>query len=345
MPDILVVNPLETTNWNDLLVQTAGHSFFHTAQWAKVLTAAYNYQPLYLCGNHNSGPADLLPLMEVKSMLTGKRGVCLPFTDFCEPLAANAESFKALLDKVLELGRGRRWKYLEIRGGATYLERMPSSGVYWGHELDLRPGHDRLLSLMRDSTRRNLKKASAKGVEINVSTSLDAMKKFCRLNVLTRRDHGLPPQPDRFFRILQDKVIEQNMGFIATASIGKQVIAANVYLHFGNEVIYKYGASDKRHLQLRANNLVMWEAIKHCCDKGFEKLQFGRTEPHHKGLMQFKDGWGAKPYKIQYYRYDFSKNSFRGSDKAIPGKLQKIISKLPVPILKTAGRILYRHMG
>jgi len=278
-------------------------------------------------------------------MLTGKRGVCLPFTDFCEPLAANAESFKALLDKALELGHGRRWKYLEIRGGDTYLERMPPSGVYWGHELDLRPGHDRLLSLMRDSTRRNIKKAYGKELEINISTSADAMKEFCRLNVLTRRDHGLPPQPDRFFNILYDRVISQKMGFIVAASIDKQVIAANVYLHFDDEIIYKYGASDKRYLQMRANNLIMWEAIKYSCDKGFKKLLFGRTEPQHKGLMQFKDGWGAKPYKIQYYRYDFNKNSFRGSDKAIPGKLQKIISKLPVPILKTAGRILYRHMG
>ena len=345
MPDIRVVNPTKTTNWNDLLLKTAGHSFFHTAQWAEVLAGAYDYEPLYLCENQNNHLTGLLPLMEVNSWLTGKRGVCLPFTDACDPVATNEGSFSALWDKALELGRERRWKYLEIRGGDKYLERTSPSEVYCGHELDLRPGHDRLLSQMRDSTRRNIKKAYGKELEINISTSADAMKEFCRLNVLTRRDHGLPPQPDRFFNILYDRVFSQKMGFIFAASIDKLVIAANVYLHFGDEVIYKYGASDKRYLQMRANNLIMWEAIKYSCDKGFKKLLFGRTEPQHKGLMQFKDGWGAKPYKIQYYRYDLRKNSFRGSDKVIPGKLQNIISKLPVPILKTTGKILYRHMG
>ena len=41
----------------------------------------------------------LLPLMEVDSWLTGRRGISLPFTDECEPLYPDAESFKNLLQK------------------------------------------------------------------------------------------------------------------------------------------------------------------------------------------------------------------------------------------------------
>ena len=135
------------------------------------------------------------------------------------------------------------------------------------------------------------------------------------------------------------------MGFIVTASVNNIVIAANVYFKFGNEVIYKYGASDKKFQHLRANNLVMWEAIKWSADQGFEKLCFGRTEPENKGLMQFKAGWGAKPYKIYYYKYDLQKNVFTANPSDINPLFKKIFSKLPLPVLGMLGRILYRHMG
>lgn len=339
------VNPLEQENWNNLLLNTAGYSFFHTAEWANVLSRSYGYRPIYLCEKKDNTLESLFALMEVSSFLTGKRGVCLPFTDACDPIAANEEQFKALMDRAVTLGRQRNWKYLEIRGGDKYLQGKNPSQVFWGHKLDLRPGHEKLFSGLRDSTRRNIKKAYGEKLEINISNSPDAVKEFYRLNVMTRREHGLPPQPYRFFKLLHDLVIAQNMGFVALASLAGRVIAANVYLHFGNEVIYKYGASDKRYQHLRANNLVMWEAIKWSCDRGFARITFGRTEPEHKGLMQFKACWGTRPYKIVYFRYDLRKNNFATDGGKIQPILKNTFSKLPETVLRIIGKILYRHMG
>ena len=39
-------------------------------------------------------------------------------------------------------------------------------------------------------------------------------------------------------------------------------------------MIYKYGASDERHQNLRANNRVMWEAIRRHAADGFAILDF-----------------------------------------------------------------------
>lgn len=345
MHEPVLINPVEQENWNNLLLSTAGYSFFHTANWAEVLSRSYGYQPLYLCEEQDNSLQSLLPIMEIASPLTGKRGVCLPFTDACEPIAVNEQQFNALMDQAVMLGKQRKWKYLEIRGGEKYLPEEKPSQVFWGHTLDLRCGHERLFSGLRDSTRRNIKKAQNEKVEINIANSLVAVKEFCRLNVMTRKEHGLPPQPYRFFQHLHDRVIEQNMGFVVTASVADHIIAANVYLHFGNEVIYKYGASDKRYQHLRANNLVMWEAIKWSCDRGFEKITFGRTEAQHKGLMQFKAGWGARPYSMHYYKYDFRKDAFIIDSENIHPALKNIFSKLPKSALSIMGKILYRHIG
>lgn len=345
MHELTLVNPVEQENWNNLLLNTAGCSFFHTADWADVLSRSYNYRPLYICKKKDDKLDCLLPIMEVASPLTGTRGACLPFTDFCEPLAGDQDQFQELISRAMEVGRKRKWKYLEIRGGEKYLEQEKPSQVFWGHELDLSCGQKQLLSGLRDSTRRNIKKAQNAKMEVQISTSLNALKEFCRLNVLTRREHGLPPQPYRFFQNLYDRVIASNKGFVVIASVSGQIIAANVYLHFDKEVIYKYGASDRSYQHLRANNLLMWEAIKWSADKGFKQMIFGRTEPEHQGLMQFKAGWGAKPYRICYYKYDFKENAFVSESGSIHPAMKNIFSKLPPSALRTLGRILYRHMG
>jgi hypothetical protein len=182
-------------------------------------------------------------------------------------------------------------------------------------------------------------------VTATVSASPEAMKEFVRLNAMTRKDHGLPPQPRRFFRHVCDHILSNNMGFIVLASWRGAVIAANVYFHFGNQVIYKYGASDKAWQHLRASNLVMWEAIKHAAGMGCKSLCLGRTEPENEGLRQFKAGWGIPESVMNYYRYDLRKDAFVKAPRVVSPFSKKLFNKLPLPALNALGAILYRHMG
>jgi lipid II:glycine glycyltransferase (peptidoglycan interpeptide bridge formation enzyme) len=135
------------------------------------------------------------------------------------------------------------------------------------------------------------------------------------------------------------------MGFITLAFFDNIAIAANVYFCFGKEVIYKYGASDKTYQNLRANNLVMWEAIKLSYDRGFQGLCFGRTDSVNVGLRQFISGWGGREHLIKYYKYDLKKGIFINELSLINPFYNRIFGKLPLPVLNTLGRILYRHIG
>ena len=339
------VNPLNCKNWNETLRSLPEHSFFHTREWAAVLQAAYGYEPCYF--SHNGGDClmSLLSVMEIDSLLTGKRGVALPFTDYCDPVASDSTQFQDLLHAAKEFGRHNNWKYLEIRGGERFCQAEQPSEFFYGHILDLTAGPKQLFGALRDSTRRNIKKAEKQNIKITFSATPDALQHFCRLNALTRRDHGLPPQPRRFFDGLYRHVLSGNLGFIALASSDNHVIAANVYLHYGDRVIYKYGASDKSYQNLRANNLIMWESIKRSCDQGFRTFCFGRTEPENEGLRQFKTGWGAREYRINYYKYDMRKDAFVREHRAVSPSVKNLMRKLPVPALKAMGNLLYRHMG
>jgi hypothetical protein len=341
----VIVNPLEYPEWDDLLLSNDECSLFHASCWARVLRESYGYKPLYFVSTNHGELTVLIPLMEVKSLLTGKRGVSLPFTDYCDAIVPKAEQPQDILHSLIDEGRKRRWKYLEMRCGNDIAWNHIPSSVYYGHMLDLTEGEGAVLSHLRDSTRRNIRKADMRGVRVALNPSAESMAEFYRLNCRTRKMHGLPPQPYRFFKCLYDFVISKGHGLMACAIFEEKMIAGAIYLHWGNRAIYKYGASDRRYQSLRANNLIMWEAVRWYIQNDFTSLCLGRTEPENNGLLQFKSGWGAVERSIRYYRYDLEKQKFVHIDSGITGFHNRIFRSIPLPLLRATGDLLYRHMG
>jgi len=340
-----IINPLLYTGWDELLLSTKTYSFFHSSAWARVLLESYKYKPIYFTLMDKKALLVLVPLMEVKSLFTGKRGVSLPFSDYCDPIIDGNINFQNVLDNILEYGRHRDWKFVEIRGGQDFLQDVSPFSCVYNHNLNLSQDEDKVFSNFRDSTKRNIKKAIREGVEINIYKSLESIKKFYQLNCITRKMHGLPPQPYCFFKKIYDFIISRNFGIVVLASHKKRAIAGAVFFHLGKKAIFKYGASSSAYLHLRPNNLVMWEGIKWYCKNGYKTLHFGRTEMENKGLRQFKAGWGTKENMIKYYRFDTKKAGvIKGSSGA--SRIQnRIFNKIPITLLKFIGSISYRHIG
>jgi lipid II:glycine glycyltransferase (peptidoglycan interpeptide bridge formation enzyme) len=204
---------------------------------------------------------------------------------------------------------------------------------------------DRLYVSVKGSTKRNIRKAQREGVTIARSRELDAVRTFYQMHCLTRKKHGAPPQPASFFERLYDHVIRPGHGQVILAAHLGRIIAGAVYLHFGREAVYKFGASDSAHLHLRPNDLIMWEAIRGYGEAGYARFCFGRTEPDNEGLRQFKSGWGAEEKTVRYFRYDIRKKEFVAGKAAHAGISAMIFRRMPDPLLRLAGSMLYRHMG
>ncbi len=339
-----IINPLEFPNWDDLLLSHKDSNFFHSSSWARVLSESYKYKPLYFTAIENGKISVCIPIMEVKSLFTGKRGIALPFSDYCHPIASERSHFQEVLKKIIEHGKHSGWKYIEFRGGKRYfLDEQPSISFY-SHTLELTPDDKKLLATFRSSTKRNIKKAIKEGVEVNSYHSISAVKEFFRLNCLTRKDHGLPPQPYNFFQKIYEHIVSQKLGFVILASYRKRNISASIFLHTGDKAIYKYGASDKNYQNLRANNLVMWEAIKYYAQNGFKIFDFGITELENSGLLQFKRGWGVNEKIMSYYKFDLAKDAFI-KDSFRSKVSYNSFRKLPSPLLNLIGHLAYRHIA
>ena len=107
--------------------------------------------------------------------------------------------------------------------------------------------------------------------------------------------------------------------------------------------MYKYGASNLAFQNLRANNLVMWEAIRWLVRNGFETLNFGRTSAQNDGLRRFKLGWGTSEYPISYQKFDYGTNRFVAKRDEADGWHNAVFRRLPIWLSKLAGAFLYRH--
>jgi hypothetical protein len=201
-----IINPIIYPGWDDLLLSNPGYSFFHSSSWARVLYESYNYKPLYFTLIKENKLLVLIPFMEVKSLLAGKRGVSLPFTDYVDSIVAEGNHITDVFDILIEYGKKTGWKSIEIRGKEILFREPSHSSYYYGHTLDLSQGEDQIFSNLRDSTRRNIKKAIKADIKVDVYNSLESINEFYRLNCLTRKMHGLPPQPvfflERYMTIL-----------------------------------------------------------------------------------------------------------------------------------------------
>jgi Acetyltransferase (GNAT) domain len=341
-----VVNPLGDPGWDELLACHPEATFFHTAAWARVLSMSYGYHPFYFRAIEGGKLAALLPFMEVRSCFTGTRGVSLPFTDDCPPILPDGFGFEEAMVHVIALAKPRGWRIVEIRGRIPGMENLPASEEYLSHDLDLTGGEESLFSRYRPNVKRNIRKAEREGICVSDDRTPEGLMEFYRLNCLTRRDHGLPPQPVRFFKLLREHVLDQGLGFLMMARHKRKAVAGALFLLFAGKAIFKYGASDRRYQEFRANNLVFRDATRLLCRKEVRTLSFGRTDLFHEGLRQFKVSWGAINKTLRYVKYDVRSKSFLGGTPTGPSDSWKsAMSKLPIPVLRIIGNVAYRHVG
>ena len=299
---------------------------------------------MFLCRLHGGRLESLLPVMEVNSRWTGRRGVSLPFTDACGLLGGNEGRAEGLYEAAMKLGKERGWRYLECRAKSSEWPGATTSLAFHGHVVDLRRPEGEIIDSFEPSVRRSIRKAQGAGLRVEFGTSLDSIRAFYALHCLSRKRHGVPPQPFRFFENIAKHVLGPN-GFVASAWLERKVLAAAVFFHWGQRAFYKFGASDYRFQHLRANQLVMWEAIKQCAELGCASLHLGRTSLANQGLREFKLRFGAREEPIEYCRYDFRRQSFVKDVDRAEGWANRVFRLFPSPVFRMAGQVIYPHLS
>ncbi len=347
-----LIDPVrEEKRWDALIATFPDATFFHTAAWAATLIEAYSFKPFYCAwiDPSSSQALALVPIMETRTITGKRKGVSLPFSDECQPLVTDPSLWGEILQQLAVVGKERKWRCIEFRGGRELMGDAPASAEYIGHQLDLDKQTPELFSILSRQLRQNISNARDKGVTVRHDRSLEELRAFYRLNCLTRREHGIPPQPWHFFESLHRHILSQGKGFVSIGRDGQgKALAAGLFLEYGARAEYKYSASDRRFQLTRANNLVVWESMSTCAAEKKKTMSFGRTDCDQEGLRRYKRGYGAKECPIHYYRYDIPSQRFIGAETERSAPRTMIYSffrRCPLFILRLIGDAVYKYNG
>ncbi len=321
---------------------------FHTAAWLAALRDTYGYEPVvFTTAPPGEELSNGLVSCVVRSWLTGRRLVSLPFSDFCDPLFDSSEEFHFLIKHFRSSIAKQRWNYVELRplterlGQIAEEEHYGYSSYYFSHRLDLRGGiEDIFKSLDKDSVQRRIRRAERAGLTEECGRSDVLLRDFYSLMVVTRKRHHVPPQPVSWFENLMHSMGDALEIHVAYKE--KNPVAAVLTLHFNNTGYYKYGCSDARFNNLGATPLLLWRSIARAKSRNAIEFDFGRTEKENASLVAFKDKWAPRSKPIIYLRFPHNGSSSENMSARIASH---IFARMPEKLLILTGNLIYRHIG
>jgi CelD/BcsL family acetyltransferase involved in cellulose biosynthesis len=346
------IDPLRDPRWNRLVESHPAASIFHTQGWLEALRRTYNYEPVVLTTTGNAGDLENgLVLCKVSSWLTGNRLVSLSFSDHCQPLVDGPAALHTFLNHLEEQVRAGKFKYAELRPLTAFdaatetAARASIDRSFCIHMLDLRPPADALLQCFhKNHIQRKIARAKKEGLQVETGRSAKLLDDFFRLLLITRRRHGIPPQPLAWFRNVLECVGEQ--AAIRVAYKGRTPVASIFTVTHKKTMVYKYGCSDGAFGSMGGTPYLFWDAMQEAKKQGLEEFDFGRSEIDNEGLVNFKDHWGTTRTNLHYYRYPFAAAATAPQGKGWKMKFaERVCEKLPDTCLTVAGKLLYRHVG
>ena len=339
-------DPLADSRWRELLARHPQASVFHAPEWLAALKRTYSYAPVaFTTSRPGESLRNALVLCAVRSWITGRRLVSLPFSDHCDALVDDPGDLGALAAAAEQYRAEQRWRYVELRPIRADTAPGPSfrqAEAYWLHRLDLRPSADALWrGLHRDSIQRRIQKAERVKVQYEEGRSATLVGQLYRLLELTRRRHSVPPQPRAWLDNLVSLFGEAVS--IRVASFEGRPVAAILTLSRGNTVVYKYGGSDARHHSLGATPMLFWKMIEDAKRRGAERLDLGRTDRDNQGLTVFKERWGAQRTALTYWRSP-APAGLRADSRSLR-VARRLYDALPMALRRATANRLYRHLG
>ncbi len=290
-------------------------------------------------------PCAGIPFCRITDIL-GERIVALPFSDYCDPLVDNADTWRCLIDQLLP-----EHCPITVRCLHNDLpladERFSLVKEAKWHGLDLRPEPDALWDGMHDSTHRAIRKSQREGLVVRLAQSEEELRAFFEMHLKVRKyKYGLLAQPYSFFQNIWRHFVEAQHGFLLLALWGDKIVAGDFFLEWKDTLYYKFNASLPGDLSHRPNDLLIWEGIQRGKNRGLELLDFGLSDIDQEGLVRYKRKFGTEEKTISFLRHEPN-----GGPTPVEKEMRELLGKLtnrftdqlvPDPVTERAGEDLYR---
>lgn len=330
------------------LARSRGAGLFHSPPWLCAVSDAYGFDiRASVMLNPAGTPIAGIPYCELDD-LAGRRIVSVPFSDSCDPLFSSIDEWQTMFAALQTRG-------LPIHLRCLFEQRVIADGALtvtkrarW-HRLALTGSRDAIWQAVAPATRRAIRRAEAAGVEIRPMAGHADRDAFHRMHVALRKTkYRLLAQPLRFFEAIEQRFQAIGGWHSLAAWRDERMIAATVYLRWGDVLYYKFNTSALDGLDVRPNNLLVWEGIKLAKALGCSALDLGPSDDDQPGLIRFKAGFGAEGSELRFLRWTPPGwQPDRLETRKMFGEMTQHFTEAAVPndITARAGTLLYRFFA
>jgi Acetyltransferase (GNAT) domain len=331
----------EKSAWRQVVTESSGDQLYLSELWIDLLERAYRF-PLSLATIQESGKAIAAACVFARSRgPINRRFISLPFSDSGALLARDDEAASALLASLLRDGTGAT--SYEIRG---FRAAAPWQTIecFVDYTLDLGRPLAAIERGLDSNFRRNLRRAANQGIEIDTGDTVELMSRFYTMQLESRHHLGLPAQPWRFFKSVQELFAPGGDLDIRIARQNGHDVASAVFLRYKDLLYYKWGAR-RQDQYSSANHLLFWNAIQDFASHA-RLLDLGRTDVRNAGLIRFKRGLGATSTSLPVSFYPrapahVSAEVLTGARKLMAG----VWRKLPISAARILSNLAYGFLA
>lgn len=321
--------------WDKYVDGHPARTFSHRWGWGPVLANSFGLKPYYFMALKGNAIVGILPTSFMKSMLFGKYLISLPWLDYGGPLADSQEIALELAAHAATLAKENDCRFVEHRAVKTPLPGLLEKRQKFSFVMDLSSSEEDVWKAIDGKAKNQVRKAEKSNLTVKFGKS-ELLDDFYKIFAFNMRDLGTPVWPKSLYG-------EQFLHFkddteMAVVMMGEIPIAAALIIHYQDYSAVPSASSYYKYRNLCPNNIMYWEIIKRCRERGSLRFDFGRSTLNA-GTYNFKKQWVRNPVELVWQYNLLSIDELPELNPSNPKyKLAiKIWRRLPLPIANLLG--------
>ena len=342
-----LADPDELRRVEGFLAQHPLATPFHRPAWLHAVAEGTGNPALALIAQRGDELLAYLPLNLVHSPIFGRMLASSGFAVGGGLLAAEGYKAGALFAALEELALRQSCPAIELRGGV-----LPARRGRWTIRQDSHCGfiaplaaddEAQLLAIPRKQ-RAEVRKGLERELSVETGTSESDRAAHYGVYAQSVRNLGTPVFPRGLFDAVLDHFGEA--ADILTVLSGGKPVASVLSLYHRGAVMPYWGGGVRAARQLRANDRMYFELMRHARLRGCTHFDFGRSKTGS-GAYDFKRNWGFEPEPLSYASWTAPGAEPRDADPTSARHAMQIAlwQRLPLGIANRLGPLIARGLG
>ncbi|MGK9230434.1 GNAT family N-acetyltransferase [Inquilinus limosus] len=288
------------SGWGQGLADHCFGSLFSSPPWIEAVSRTYGFEIMAAVPARSSS-ADAAILFSHIRDLRGGRVVCLPFSDYCDPLVEDADLWTELVEPLLLINAPVRMRCLRNNLPGRDPRFILYRRAKW-HGIDLARAEDELWAGLAGEARQNIRYACRKGVVVREGKCLEDIRLFHQMHLRLRKSkYRLLAPPFALFENIREAFSRDDHATVLIAERDGEPLAGIFLLQWRGVLYYKFSASFD--YSYRPNELLLWQAILLGHRRGLAMLDLGLSDLDQPGLIRYKKKFATEEREIFFFEW------------------------------------------